>query len=106
MNTDGGDLFFPDAACGHGPDGGKFADALGHHAEVAAGADESFFEQADVIHGAEVRALFSGKIATQIEDGISDELTWAVVRNVSAAIDLMHLYSALCEQLIADQDVG
>src|SRR5260370_13496896 len=106
MNSNGGDLFFADTASGHGPDTGELTDALGHHAEVAAGSDQSFFEEANVVHGAEVWAFFSGKIATQIEDGIPDELTWAVVGNVSTAIDLVQFHPALCEQFVADQDVG
>jgi hypothetical protein len=33
---------------------------LGHHAELAAGADEDLFEQADEVDGAEMRALLAG----------------------------------------------
>src|SRR5260370_34354932 len=106
MNSNGGDLFFADAASGHGPEAGELTDALGRHAEVPAGSDQSFFEQANVVHGAEVWAFFSGKIATQIEDGIPDELTWAVVGNVSTAIDLVQFHPALCEQFVAGQHVG
>jgi hypothetical protein len=79
---------------------------LGHYAEVAASADQHLFEKADVIHWAEVRASFSGKLATEVEDGISDELTRAVVGDVSTAIDFVQFHSAFCEKVIAGKDVG
>jgi len=39
VDPDGSDFLFADAAAGHSPDACEFADALGHDAEVAAGAD-------------------------------------------------------------------
>ncbi len=68
VDADGGDLLFVDAADGiglhiwvnDGPDAGALRDALGHHAELAAGADEDLFEQADEVDGAEMRALLAG----------------------------------------------
>src|ERR1700750_1173232 len=106
MHADGGDFFFADAAAGHGPNAGELADALGKHAEVAAGADECFFEQANVVYRAEVRAFFAGEIATQIDDGVSDELTWTVVGDIAPAVDLVQLDASLGKQVVADEDVG
>ena len=106
MDADGGDLFLGDAAAGDGPDAGAFADALGHHAEVAAGADEDLFEQADEVDRAEVWAALAGEVAAQIDDGIADELTGAVVGDVAAAIDFVDLDAALSEVLVRGKDVG
>ncbi len=106
VDADGGDLFLADAAARHRPDAGEFADALRHHAEVAAGADQHLFQQANIIDRAEVWAFFSGKIAAQIDDGIADQLTGTVVGYVAAAIDLVQLDSALREQFVAGQNVG
>ena len=75
-----------------GPDAGDLWNALGHDAEVGAGADEHFFEHADEVDRAEVfvaGALLAGPVAAQIDDGIADELAGAVIRHVTAAIDLM-----------------
>jgi hypothetical protein len=79
---------------------------LGHYPEVAAGSDQRLFEKANIVHRAEIWAFFSGKVAAEVEDGITDELTWAVVRNVSTAIDLEQFNSAPCKQLVAGKDVG
>ena len=84
----------------------QLADALRHHAEVAAGADEDLFEQADVVDRAEVRAFFAGEVAAQIDDRIADELAGAVVGDVAAAIDLVELDAALREEFIAGENVG
>jgi hypothetical protein len=50
-------------------------------------------------------ALFPGKIAAQIDNGISDELTRAMVGHVAATIDLVQFNSALCQQIIADEHI-
>ena len=106
VDADGGDLLLRDAAAGDGPDAGELADALREHAEVAAGADEDLFEQADEVDRAEVRALLAGEVAAQIEDGVADELAGAVVGDVAAAVDLVELDAALAEELVGGEDVG
>jgi hypothetical protein len=106
VDADGRDLLLADTASGDGPDAGELADALGHDAEVAAGADQSLFEETDVVDGAKVWAFFAGKIAAEIEDGVADELAGAVIGDVAAAIDLVHLHSTLGEEIVASEDVG
>src|SRR5260370_25095382 len=93
MDADGGEFFFRDAASGERPDTGELADALRHHAKVAAGADQHLFQQADEVHGAEMRTFLPGQDAAQVDDWVSHKLAGAVIRNVAAAIDLMQLYT-------------
>ena len=71
-----------------------------------AGADQRLFEQANEVDRAEMRAFFAGQIAAQIDDGIADELAGAVVGDIAAAIDLVQLHAALCEQFVAGEDIG
>lgn len=110
VDADGGDLFFLHGGVwrgsGHRPYAGALADALREDAEVVAGANDGFFHEADEVDGAEVRALFAGEIAAQIEDGVADELSGTVVGDISAAIDLVYL-DALCgEEFITREDIG
>ncbi len=49
VHADGGDFLLTDAASGQRPHAGELADALGHHAELAAGADQDLFQQANII---------------------------------------------------------
>jgi hypothetical protein len=53
-----------------------------------------------------VRAFFAGEIAAQIDNGISDELTWTVVSDIAPAVDLVQLDSSLDKQVVAGKDVG
>ena len=106
VDADGGDLLLANAAARQCPDAGEFADALGRDAEVAAGADEGLFHQADEVDGTEVRATFAGKVAAQVEDGVADELAGAVVGDVAAAVDLVELDAAAGEQFVGGEDVG
>ena len=88
------------------PDAGEPGNALGHYAEVGAGADQRILHEADKIDGAEMRAVLAGPLAAQIDDGVADELTRAVIGHVAAAIDLMHFNSAARQPLVANQNVG
>ena len=63
------------------PDAGKTRLALAEDAELAAGADENLFDAADVIHCAD-----AGREAAQVEDGVADELSGAVVRDITASV--------------------
>ncbi|GAC1355302.1 MAG: hypothetical protein NVSMB3_00300 [Acidobacteriaceae bacterium] len=91
VNTEGCDLLLRDGSAGQGPDAGTAADALGEHTEVAAGANENFFEEPDEIHWAEVWAAFARQVSAQIKDGVANELTGAVISNVAAAVGLVDL---------------
>jgi len=106
VDADGGELLFADGAAGERPDAGEFGDALGGDAEVFTGVDEGFFHEADEVDGAEVWALFAGEVASEIEDGVADELAGAVVRDVAAAVDLVDFDGFLGEGLVGGQDVG
>ena len=106
VDADGSDLFLKDAAPGEGPDTGALADALGHDAEVAAGADKNLFEQTNVVDRTEVRAFLAGEVAAEVDDGIADELARAVVGDVSTAIDFVEFDSALGEKIVAGENVG
>src|SRR5262249_35731246 len=88
MHADGSDLLFAYASSGHGPDTGEFADALGHHAEVRAGANQGLFEHADVVDRTKIGAFFSRPVTAQIKDGIANQLSWAMIRNIAATVDL------------------
>ena len=44
--------------------------------------------------------------AAQVEDGIADKLSGSVVGDVSAAIDLVNLDTAVGEEFIAGENVG
>ena len=94
------------SAAAEGPDAGALGDALGHDAEVGAGADQRFFQHADEVDGAEEGAALAGPVAAQIDDGVADELAGAVVGHVAAAVDLVQLDAAGGEELIAGEDVG
>ena len=94
VDADGGDFLFADGAAGEGPDAGQFGDPLCGNAEVLAGEDEGFLDQANKVDGAEVGAALAGQVAAEVEDGVADELAWAVVGDVAAAVDLVNLGAA------------
>ena len=87
------------------PHAGQLADALRHHAELAAGANQHLFEQANEVDRPKMRTLLAGKIAAQIDDGVADQLAGAVIGHVAAAIDLVQLHAAAGEQFVAGNDV-
>ena len=74
-----------------GPDASALAMRCAMNAEVVADADDDLFEQAHEVDRAEVRALFAGPVAAQVDDGVADELAGAVVGDVAAAVDLVQL---------------
>ena len=63
--------------------------ALRHHAEVRAGTNQSFFEHAYVVDRTKIWAFFAGPVTSQIKDGIAHELSWTVISNIAAAVDLV-----------------
>lgn len=100
MDADGSDFFLRNGAARDGPDAGSSGDPLGGNAEAAAGADEGFFKVTDVIDGAESRGE-----AMEIDDGVADELTGAVISNVASAVDFVDLDATVGEKIIRRQDV-
>ncbi len=106
MDADGGDFFLLNAASGNRPDAGSPGDALCHHAEVAAGTDEDFFEQTNIIHWTKMGTFFAGQIAAQIDDRVADELARAMVGDIAASIDLVQFDAALLQKLVRGEDVG
>src|SRR5262249_50716826 len=83
VDADGGNL-----GCGSflGPDTGQPCNASGDDAEIAAGTDKGFFELADEFDRAKARLK-----PPEIEDGIADELAWAVEGNIAATIGFVQL---------------
>ena len=81
-------------AAGERPYTGLAGDALGQHAVLGAGADEGFFQPADIFDGAKVGTFFAGKFSAQIEDRIADDLSGPVIGDVAAAIDFVDLDAA------------
>ncbi len=106
VDANGGDLLFANGASWEGPDAGKFEEALGGDSEVFAGEDEGFFDEADEVDGAEVGAALAGEVAAEVEDGVADELAWAVIGDVAATVDLMDLCTTGGELFLGGEDVG
>ena len=106
VNADGGDFLFGDVAAGERPDAGALADALRGDSEIFAGEDQRFFDEADEVDWAEVRAFFPGKVSAEIEDGITDELAGAVIGDVSATFGLVDFDVLGGELGICGEDVG
>ena len=90
MDADGGDFLFANAAARQCPHTGKFADSLSWDAEVFAGENESLFHQPYEIDRAKMRTTFARKVATEVEDGVADELAGAVVSDIATAINLVN----------------
>jgi hypothetical protein len=42
-----------------------------------------------------MRTTFARKVATEVEDGVADELAGPVVGDIATAIDLVDLYAAV-----------
>jgi len=74
-DADGGDLAIRNPSAGEG------LAAACRDAELRADADEELLEGAEV----EVEIL---AVVAQVEDGIADELAWAVIGGLAAAIDV------------------
>ena len=106
MDADRCDLLLRKAASALGPDAGSLGDALGEHPEVFAGENERFFDQPDEVHRTEMRTAFVGQIAAKVDNRVPDKLAWAVVRDVSAAVDLVNLDSSPGEEVACSEDVG
>jgi hypothetical protein len=73
--------------------------AVGGDGEVSQGVDDGLFEQAHVIVEAEVEGV-------EIEDGVDDELAWAVVGDVAAAVGGFDCDAKTGELVGGGQEVG
>ncbi len=90
---------------------------------MGAGADQDFFEAADEIDCADVLAfggrgaspagggvrrsiLCGGGVATEVEDGVADDLAGAVEGDVATAVAFKELDAALGEEFRARDYVG
>ena len=82
------------------PHSRKFADAARGYAELPAEADQRFFHETDEVDRAQMRSTLSGKVAAEIEDWVADELSGAVIGDVSAAVDFVDFNTLLREQLV------
>lgn len=82
-HPDGADFFagviFAGAQWGGGPDTGGARFAVGVDSEGSAGLDGGFFEKSDVVVESQAEEV-------EVEDGVDDELSRAVVGDVAAAI--------------------
>ena len=51
-------------------------------------------------------AALAGEVAAEVEDGVADELTRAVISDVAATVDFVDLDAFLGEKLVGCEDVG
>ena len=87
------------------PDAGESGDAAGADAVDAAKTNEGFFHHPYEVDGTETSAVGVLKTA-EIEDWVADELAWAVVGDVAAAIDFVKRDTACGEEFVGGEDVG
>ena len=92
VDADRGDLVFAD------PDAGFIISPDPRDAEADQGANQDFFQLPEVL--SEV-----GAVAGEVQDGITDNLTGAVVGYVSAAVGVDQLNAAVGELGLLDEDV-
>jgi hypothetical protein len=87
------------------PDAGEAGNSSGGDAPGGAQADEGFFHFANEIDGAHAAptGVFEG---AQVEDGVADELSRAMVGDIATAIDLVQGYAAGGEEGIGGEDIG
>src|SRR4051812_28778319 len=91
-DADGRDLLVAD------PHPGEPGHPPGADAELSDGTDQHGLEVANV-------AMHVAAIRLEIEDGVSDQLTWPVIRDVAAAAGLHDLDAAGLQHLLAGHDV-
>lgn len=84
---------------GFDPDAGGVGVGVGDDAELGECGDDGGFECADVLVYAEARGA-------QVDDWVADELAWAVVGDIAAAVCRVELDALSGEELLAGEDVG
>ncbi len=87
------------------PDARQSANATGLNTEFGAKADESFFQKADEVHGADAATTLITQ-AAQIEDGVANELARAVIGDVTATVDVVECDTAAGKKFTGGKDVG
>jgi hypothetical protein len=109
VDADGADFSFASRAgllvVKAAPNAGESGDATGTDAVDSAEADEGFFHHADEVDWTEAAAAGVLK-AAEIEDGVADQLSGAVVGDVAPAIDFVQGDTAAGQQFIRGKDVG
>src|SRR4029077_15527982 len=80
------------------PDAGFAWDAIRCDAEIGGGTDHGLFEGAHV----PVDVAADG---TEIEDGVADDLAWAVIRDVAAAVGFAELDIFLAEDIFGSEEI-
>src|SRR5260221_9165330 len=98
VDADGGEFFFGDIARRLDPDAGFAGDAIGADAEIGGGADHGFFERADI----PVNVASDG---TEIQDGVADDLAWAVISDVAAAVGFAEVDIFLAEDIFGSEKI-
>ena len=81
------------------PDAGFAGNAISGDAEIGRGANHGFFECADV--PADIAFDF-----VEIEDGIADDLAWAVISDVSTAVGGVEFHIFLAENVFGGEKIG
>jgi len=98
VDADGGEFFFGDIARRLDPDAGFAGDAVGADAEIGGGADHGFFEGADI----PVNVAADG---TEIQDGVADDLAWAMISDVAAAVGFAEFDIFLAEDIFGSEKI-
>ena len=88
------------------PNSGEAADPLGRNGEIGTSTNQNFFQPAHIFDRAQSFALAVRRGETaQIENGIADKLSGAVKSDISAAITLEDLNSALRKEFGRGENV-
>ena len=106
VHADGGEFFFGSGyslsfcwlSGWMNPDAGAAWDAKGREAEIGGGADHHFFEGADI----PVDITF---YRAEIEDGVANDLTWAVESDVATAIGVVERNIFLAQYIFVGEKI-
>src|SRR5579862_1655441 len=99
MNAEGGD-FRLRGRLRVGPNSSQTCNAFCRNTEVCAGADQDFFESANIFNGADrLTFLVGGRHAAQVENRISDNLAGPVEGHIAPTVAFENLDTSLGEFL-------
>src|SRR5579883_1844779 len=96
VDTDGGEFLVGNVARRLDPDAGFAGNAIGGDAEIGGGANHGFFEGANV-------PVDIAAVAIEIEDGIADDLAWAVIGDIAAAIGFAEFDAFLTKDVLGSE---
>ena len=85
------------------PDAGAARDPPGGHAVLACDADQHFLKPAHIVDHAQASAV-GELVPAEVEDGIADQLPGAVIGDVAAALDRVHVDAARGQFSIGGRD--